>query len=554
LSEFEKGRAPLPDRESNEAGLTAPDGNFFLQFPMSFHIFNSFTARKEPFLPKDPGHVTLYNCGPTVYNYNHIGNFRSYLFVDLLRRYLKFRGYRIEHTSNITDIDDKIIENALASHQKIGEFTKRYIDAFFEDLKTLQIEEVEHRPRATESIPEMIELMQALDDGDHTYLQDGNLYFRIKSFSDYGKLSKIPPEMLRQAAGGRFEADEYTKEDVRDFALWKAPTRKDEPSWESPWGKGRPGWHLECSAMVRKIYGTDGVDIHIGGIDLLFPHHENEIAQSCAAYPHDNFARYWMHNEHLLVDSRKMSKSLGNYYTLRDLTEADRAKKLVEEKRAPAELLDWIEHGRIARNLRYLLLSVHYRAKLNFTFENLHAADSACDRIQVTLLRLLDRLERDEDEIAAKLRQIEENETPGEAGNTFAKRETLAGKAMRQLIDAMDDDLNVSKGLAALFDLIRELNGRLDDRSLSDEEAEDGLLFFYKINTLFDVLDFSPRKAELGEVVSEEEAAAIQTMIEQRNEARKQKDFALADQIRNELLEKGIRLIDTPQGSDWERV
>jgi cysteinyl-tRNA synthetase len=522
---------------------------------MSLTLHNSLTSQKEEFRPADPKRVTIYNCGPTVYNLNHIGNFRSYIFVDLLRRYLKFRGYGVDHTSNITDIDDKIIDNSLREKKSIQEFTQPYIDAFLEDLKTLRIEGVEHRPRATESIPEMVEMMRDLEKNGHTYTMDGNLYFRISSFADYGRLSGIEPEALKSAAGGRFEADEYNKDDVRDFALWKAPSRPGEPTWDSPYGKGRPGWHLECSAMIHRIYGTGGIDIHAGGIDLLFPHHENEIAQSRCAHPGEAFVRYWMHNEHLLVDSKKMSKSAGNYFTLRDLTVAENAKRLVAEKRAPASLLELVEHGHIARALRYLLISTHYRTKLNFTFDTLNGADAACSRLQTLIHRLIEIAKIDEAGIAGLARQEESIAESGHGGDNFVTRANISSEAMRGFIEAMDDDLNISRAMASVFDHVRDLNTSIEKGALSPGDARDALLFFYEINRLLDVIEFAPAKERaLEEVVSGDEAEMIRRMIEIRNQARKSKNFAESDRIRDELLSKGIRLKDTPSGTDWERV
>ena len=521
---------------------------------MGLVIFNSYTAKKEKFEPKSSKEVTLYNCGPTVYNYNHIGNFRSYIFVDLLRRYLLLRGYGIRHTSNITDIDDKIIENALKEKKDIRTFTEPYIKAFFDDLKTLKIQDVDERPRATESIPEMIEMMKALEKNEHIYSAEGNVYFRISSFSDYGKLSKLDAENLVSAAQGRFDADEYDKENARDFALWKAPAKKEEPRWESPWGEGRPGWHLECSAMIRRIYGKDGIDIHVGGVDLLFPHHENEIAQSCCAYPTDNFVKYWMHNEHLLVDSKKMSKSLGNFFTLRDLIFQDNAEKLVKEKRAPESLLDLIRSGKIKRALRYLLISFHYRTKLNFTFENLHAADASCTRIQGLVSRLVEKLHITPDELENILKKENASSKPGEAGQFLSKKSSSAGKYNICFFEAMDDDLNIAKGLACAFDLIRETNTQLESGSLSDEDARDVLLFFFQLNQILDTIEFVPEKElSMNEVIDDSLKEWIEDMIEKRAQAKKEKDFKKADSIRDELLAKNIKLKDTPQGTAWEQ-
>ncbi|MBI3395818.1 MAG: cysteine--tRNA ligase, partial [Spirochaetia bacterium] len=315
---------------------------------MALQVTNSLSGEKEPFRPKDPKRVRIYTCGPTVYNFNHIGNFRSYVFADVLRRYLKLAGFGVEHTMNITDVEDKIIASAGKAGETIEQLTGRYITAFLEDIQSLRIQEVEHRPRATRSIPKMLDMIGELEKRGHTYNSNGSVYFRLSSFGDYGHLSRIDPDSLRAAADGRFEADEYTKENVRDFALWKqaAPS---EPSWESPWGHGRPGWHIECSAMIEEIYGKDGIDIHTGGIDLLFPHNENEIAQTCAANPGRNFVRYWMHNEHLLVDGKKMSKSLGNFFMLRDLLQPEKMEAMIQAGQVPESIREISAGGRMAR-------------------------------------------------------------------------------------------------------------------------------------------------------------------------------------------------------------
>lgn len=521
---------------------------------MAFRIHNSLTGKKEDFQPQDPDRVRIYNCGPTVYGFNHIGNFRSYMFVDILRRYLLFRGYRVEQAMNITDVDDKIIDNALKAGLSIEQFTAPFTAAFLEDLRLLNILDVEHRPRATESIPAMIDLVRRLEQNGHVYQMDGNLYFRIESYPEYGTLSGLEAENLRTAADGRFEADEYSKEDVRDFALWKKPVRENEPAWDSPWGRGRPGWHLECSAMIRDIFKERGVDIHIGGVDLLFPHHENEIAQSRCAYPGENFSRYWMHNEHLLVDGRKMSKSLGNFYTLRELTREEEARELVAGERAPGSLLELIERGKIFRDLRYLLLSFHYRTKLNFTFDNLHAADQACDRLNVFVRRMRNICG---DERATDIREEAERTPAGEPGQGGADLTELlppiAGTAA-SFLEAMDDDLNTARALASLFDFIRECNQRADRSELSPDEAADTLKFLRRVDTIFDVIDFeADESADFRQpVLAGDLRKTVEDSIALRNEARARKDFAEADRIRDELLSQGIRLIDTPDGTRWE--
>ena len=536
---------------------------------MALHIQNSYSDTKEKFEPRDPNRVTIYNCGPTVYNFNHIGNFRSYVFVDILRRYLLTRGYKLDHAMNITDVDDKIIDNALKENKTIREFTDPFTKAFLEDIAELKIQDVEHRPRATESIPAMLDLIAELEKRGHTYQQDGSIYFRLSSFPEYGKLSGLEAENLLANADGRFEADEYTKEDARDFALWKAAVREGETTWDSKWGAGRPGWHLECSAMIRDIYGADGIDIHIGGIDLLFPHHENEIAQSCCAYPHENFARFWMHNEHLLVAGKKMSKSAGNFYTLRDLTRKEMAEAMIAKKKEtlggdgigeegdPSIVLKLIERGKILRALRYLLASFHYRTKLNFTFDNLRAADQACDRMQAMVVRLMETAEmKDADAVDAYIAgRIQDVGGAGERGAEIVALGGSAGAAMEKFIAGMDDDLNTARGLAAAFDFIRDLNTALEANKLSKEQAGDALLFFHRINEVLDVLVFDPAALDEPEPELDEDLAAYMTdMLEKRKAARAAKDFAEADRIRDEIHAKGIKLIDTPQGTKWEKA
>ncbi|EHQ05794.1 cysteine--tRNA ligase [Leptonema illini] len=508
-------------------------------------LFNTLSQKKEEFRPADPNRVTIYNCGPTVYNFNHIGNFRSYVAVDQLRRYLKFRGYTVDHTSNITDIDDKIIDNALAKGQTIEQFVGPYIEAFLEDLKTLSIEPVEHRPRATRYIDSMLQMMKDLETNGHTYVLDGSVYYRISSFRDYGRLSKIEAENLVSAAGGRFDADEYTKEDVRDFALWKKPTRANEPAWESPYGQGRPGWHLECSAMIHSIYGHDGIDIHAGGIDLVFPHHENEIAQSCGAHPGENFVRTWFHNEHLLVEGKKMSKSLGNFYTLRDLTTEDGANQLIQEGRAPEWLIELVKSGEIARCIRYVLLATNYRMKLNFTFAQIQSARSSIERMQKAVDRLIQATGLSEQEIKT-LYNERRGDRPGHGGAKLAPHSKEAAQSIHEFIEAMDDDLNISKALAAAFEMLPRANTALD-REAAKEELTDFLIVLYGMDSVFGLLRFH-EEAKSASLSADE----IEGWIEKRNDARKRKDFAEADRIRDELLAKGIVIKDTPKGTTWE--
>ncbi len=531
-------------------------------------IFNTLTQKKEELQTIDADEVKIYNCGPTVYNYNHIGNFRSYVFVDILRRYLKFRGYRLNHTSNITDIDDKIIQNAIKENKTIHEFTEIYIKAFLEDLETLNIEPVEHRPKATEHIPSMIELMENLKKNHYIYQIDGNVYYKIANFSEYGKLSKIEKSQLLAGASKRFDVDEYTKDDVRDFALWKKPTLDKEPRWNSPFGEGRPGWHLECSAMIRSIYGKKGVDIHIGGVDLIFPHHENEIAQSKGAYPEDNFVRYWMHNEHLLVNGKKMSKSLGNFYTLRDLVTLEGAKKLVEENRAPEWLIEYVEKKYIAKAIRFVLLSTHYRQKLNFTFEQIQTAHQTIEKIQNTINRVLKFLEENEkkewnlDQVSKEyqIRWNRDLKVAGKKGEELVDPTSISFVPLKNFIEAMDDDLNISLGISALHDLVHKVNSLLDEyefkQNVSDlenlsKELKDALIVLYAMNQTLAVFEF---KLEKKEELSKELEDWIQQKIYERDLYRKQKNYQKADEIREELLKAGVQIIDLPAGSKWKKL
>ena len=338
---------------------------------MTLAIYNTLSGTVDEILPggmkmdapSEYPPVTIYSCGPTVYGHAHIGNFRTFVFNDLLRRYLKFRGFRVDHAMNITDVDDKTIAGALGEGVTLGEYTSRYTRIFLEDLGTLNIEPVEHMPKATESIDAMTDIIERLRKKSYVYEKDGSTYFSIARFDRYGRLSRLDRREIK--SGLRYDTDEYEKDDVRDFVLWKAP-KENEVSWDTPFGPGRPGWHIECSAMIRKIFGTT-IDIHTGGVDLIFPHHENEIAQSEGAYD-EPFVRHWIHVEHLLVNGSKMSKSKGNYYTLRDL----------------------LEMGYSPRSIRYLLVSAHYRKQFNFTLEGIAQADQALDRIDNLIVRLSD--------------------------------------------------------------------------------------------------------------------------------------------------------------------
>ena len=463
------------------------------------YFYNSITGKKEEFKPENPDEVKIYSCGPTVYNYNHIGNFRSYIFVDILRRTLKLLGYKLNQTMNITDIDDKIINQSIEKNISIEKFTEPWIKAFYEDLEFLKIEKVENYPRATESIQEMLHIISNLKENGFVYEKDGSIYFSISKFKEYGKLSKIDTSGMK--SGISYDSDEYTKDDLRDFVLWKAPKLEGEKFWDSNFGKGRPGWHLECSAMIRKIYNS-GIDIHTGGIDLLFPHHENEIAQSEGAFPGQSFVKIWLHCEHLLVEGQKMSKSAGNFYTLRDL----------------------IEKGYDKSAIRFLLLSFHYRTKLNFSLERLQEASKSIQRIQNLVNRILEILDA-----------VEIQGSP-------------MGYSMHnydEFLKCISDDLNTPKALGSIFDYVKEINQKLDEGFISSDELLDVLRYLKKINILLDVLHF-----ERETPINDEE---INHLIEKRNLARKDKNFKLSDDIRDELLAKGIIIEDTKSGVKWKR-
>jgi cysteinyl-tRNA synthetase len=434
-------------------------------------IFNTLTRRVEPLEPMEPGHVRMYTCGPTVYDYAHIGNFRAYVWEDLLRRSLKHVGFRVTQVMNITDIEDKIIKRMMSEGLTLEQATQPYIDAFFADLDRLRVERAEHYPRATDHIPEMIELVERLQEKGLTYESQGSLYFRIGAFPTYGKLSNLDNREIRD--GARVDSDEYEKEDARDFVLWKA-RREGEIAWDSPFGAGRPGWHLECSAMSMKYLGQ-GFDLHTGGVDNIFPHHENEIAQSEGATERP-FVKYWMHAAHLMVDGEKMAKSKANYYTLRDL----------------------LERGHDPRAIRLLLLSTHYRTPLNFTFP------------------ALDQERYDE-----------------------GLREELA-----HFGEGLCDDLNISSALGALFRQVRATHLALDRGELPVESRKELEGALASIDGVLGVL----ARPE-PEAIDEE----IETLIRRREEARKARNFAEADRVRDELAACGIVLEDTPQGTIWKR-
>jgi cysteinyl-tRNA synthetase len=464
-------------------------------------LFNTISRKKERFIPLENGKVKLYTCGPTVYDFAHIGNFRTYVFQDLLRRWLEYRGYKVTQVMNITDVDDKIIAGINREKVSLNEYTARYEKAFFEDLEALNIEKAEYYPRATEHIPDMVALIQKLMEKGYAYKgEDGSIYYNISRFKEYGKLSKIKTGQLKP--GARVKADHYGKESPYDFALWKAWDEADgEIFWETSLGKGRPGWHIECSAMAMKYLG-ETLDIHSGGVDLIFPHHENEIAQS-EAVTGKPFARYWLHSEHLKVEGQRMAKSLGNFYTLRDLT----------------------AKGYSPLAVRFLLLSTHYRQQLNFTFQALKAAENAVER----LLNFMERL----------------NEADGAGTSGLLKN--LMQKTQTMFEKYMEDDLNITEALAVLFNFVREVNKLMDENKVSRSEAEEARQLMYKLDKVLGIIEKAEKLFKKEELPKE-----LQELIQKREKARKAKDWKTADEIRERLRKMGIILEDTPLGVKWK--
>ena len=475
-------------------------------------LYNSLGRRLEVLEPIEPGHVRLYTCGPTVYDRAHIGNLRTFVFEDVLRRALRFFGYRVTQAMNLTDVEDKIIAAAIAAGVDIGDFTAPHVRSFFEDLSTLQIERVEHYPRATAHIDEMIAMVEQLLEEGYAYRADDSVFFRIAADADYGKLSGIDLDQVRR--GARVQSDEYGKEDARDFVLWKG-AKEGEPAWASPWGPGRPGWHIECSAMSQKYLGTT-FDIHCGGVDNLFPHHENEIAQSESANG-SPLARCWLHSEHLTVDGEKMSKSLGNCHTLGDLQ----------------------GRGLPARSIRYLLISVHYRQQLDFTFAKVAEAERALKRI---------------DDMRFRLAHVAE-QAGGTAGGTAPLEAAVTGFEGAYAA-ALADDLNTSAALGAVFRFVHDVNGIID-RGLpaGARDRVEGAL--ERADQVLAVLDAGAWAGDSGSGSGEADGgpsdAEIDRLVEARSEARAARDFTAADRIRDELAAAGVVVEDTPGGSRWKR-
>ena len=467
---------------------------------MALRFYNTLTQEVEVFRPQEYNRVRMYTCGPTVYNFVHIGNFRTFTFQDILRRWLKYRGYELDHVMNVTDVDDKIITGAAREGKSIADYTAVYTKAFFEDAAALRLQQPEHVAPATKHIGPMVKAIEDLAAKGSTYTNDGSTYFRISTFPEYGKLSHNDFSGMR--SGARVDQDEYDKADARDFVLWKA-RKGDEPYWETPFGDGRPGWHIECSAMAMEYLGKT-LDIHAGGIDLVFPHHENEIAQS-EAITGRPFVKYWLHSEHLQIEAQKMSKSLGNFFTLRDL----------------------LEKGYEPEAIRYLLASVPYRKKLNFTFEGLHAAAKTIERLRDFELRIS----------SAKL--------PAGRNPELSERSAQATRAFEE---ALDDDLNTAEALAAIFEYVRDVNSALDRGELQEENRWEAARVLEIFDTVFDVLKPTSAAAE-GQISDGE----IEAKIAERTQAKKAKNFAKSDEIRKWLQENGVVLEDTKEGVRWKR-
>jgi cysteinyl-tRNA synthetase len=460
---------------------------------------NTLSGRIEEFRPMREGEVSFYYCGPTVWDYGHIGNFRSNVAADILRRYLKFKGFKVTHVMNITDVEDRIIAKSQQAGLSIDDYTAKYIDALWEDFDALGCERPDIVPRATRHIPEMVTLIEKLLDTNHAYRSDGSIYYRIASFPEYGKLSKINFAGNIAGASERIDTDKYEKEDARDFALWKEPASTTEPSWDTDLGRGRPGWHIECSAMSMKYLG-ETFDIHAGGIDLVFPHHENEIAQSEGATG-NQFVRYWIHFEHLKVEGETMSKSKGNYYTFRDIA----------------------AKGYSPAAIRYFLLSVPYNKQLNFTFDALAGAEK-------TIAGLRD----------FRARLTEAKTEPGMNDTLHA----ASLRALQEFEEGMDDDLNTSVALAVIHNLSREVNTALARKQVKEDNKRELLELLARIDTVLNI--FGDEQRDMLDT-------EIQSLIDERQEARRRRDFGRADEIRDELANRGIILEDTKDGVRWKR-
>ncbi|HEY4086498.1 MAG TPA: cysteine--tRNA ligase [Bryobacteraceae bacterium] len=466
---------------------------------MALRLHNTLSQSVEPFAPLRDNTVRMYTCGPTVYDFAHIGNFRTFVFYDLLRRWLRASGFQLDHVMNITDVDDKIIRNAVSQNKSLDEYTAIYTKAFLDDCATLRLEQPERLVRATEHIKEMADAIHKLEDGGFTYQSDGSVYFRIAKFREYGKLSHN--DFSGMQAGARVDVDNYDKADARDFALWKA-AKPGEPAWDTEVGHGRPGWHIECSVMAIQYLG-DTLDLHAGGIDLIFPHHENEIAQA-EALTGKQFSRFWVHSEFLLVEGQKMSKSLGNFYTLRDI----------------------FGRGVAPEAVRYLLASVPYRKALNFTFDGLNSAKTAIERLRNFQFRL---------ENAKNLPE-----------GVNAKLDEHSTRAQADFRAAMDDDLNTAEALAAVFEYLRDANIALDAGEFHLGNLAGARALLELFDSVFEVL--KPSAAADGIAESE-----IEKLVAERTAAKKSRNFARADEIRKQLLDASVILEDTKDGVRWKR-
>jgi cysteinyl-tRNA synthetase len=489
----------MAPRLASQTQLRLPLPSNIAQTMLRLH--NTLTGTKDTFEPLERGVVRMYTCGPTVWNYAHVGNLRAFLFYDLVRRHLQVSGYRVDHVMNLTDIDDRILDQAMHAGTTIAEYTRPYVEAFFEDMATLRAQKVEHYPRATEHIPEMVDMIDTLLKNGNAYESEGDVYFRIASFPGYGALSHLDRAGLK--AGARVATDKYDKENVSDFALWKKSQSADEKidaAWDAPFGKGRPGWHIECSAMSKRYLG-ETLDIHAGGVDLVFPHHENEIAQSEAAN-HKQFARVWLHSEHLFdATGEKMSKSAGGFTTLRDLLGAGQDPLAVR---------------------MFLVAGAHYRQRLRLSDESLHAAAEQVRRLRELFQRLT----------ATRPVDVDSQELIERAAQTRALyRESL------------DDDLNLPRGLGHVFDFARELNTALDAGAVNAEGVVTALGLLSDVDAHLDVLGEAPQLD-----------AEVEDLIAEREQARQSKDFARADRIREDLRLKGIALEDSREGVRWRRV
>ena len=491
---------------------------------MTLRLFNTLSGQPDPLTPADGKALRMYACGPTVYDYGHIGNFRTFLEIDVLRRFLRLTGVEVRHVMNITDVDDKIIRNAAAAGVPISEYTAKFEQAFFEDLESLRVERPEQIARATEHIPKMVELVQRLEKAGAAYkAEDGSWYFRLAAFPAYGKLSK--KDLSGMEDGARVDVDEYEKDSARDFALWKA-AKPGETAWDTPIGRGRPGWHIECSAMAMEYLG-ESFDLHAGGEDLMFPHHENEIAQSETATGKE-FAHHWMHVRFLLVDGRKMSKSEGNFYTLRDL----------------------LLKGFKASAIRLALISVPYRHQLNFTFDGLTDATNSIERLRTFHRRLT---------------------TGSFPDGEDAGMQTAAKRAHEKYMEALANDLNTAEAKAPVFELVRSANTAIDQGQFCAGDRDTILTVLKDFDAVFDViedhdaepsrraLEWAEQAGRMDDVAPELVARQalsdeqVDALVAERTTAKKRRDFARADQIRNELAEKGIVIEDSKDGVRWKR-